>query len=110
VLASFDLYHSILSATGAGFKLKALSKPLRYQLPTGAERRPLPLMISKEHAMSAPKILSSQIAPSCPTCGKKMGLIAICPTCQGTIYEYVCSNDGDRLSWQPHNPKMLSAA
>jgi hypothetical protein len=64
--------------------------------------------------MSAPKILpsseASQIAPSCPTCGKKMRLMALSPTCQGTIYEYVCNNDGGRLSWQPRNPEGLSAA
>jgi hypothetical protein len=45
------------------------------------------------------------ISPPCPTCGKKLELIGITPTCEFTIYEYECSNDGDRLSWQPHHPK-----
>jgi hypothetical protein len=41
------------------------------------------------------------ISPACPTCGKKMMLIGYNPTCKGVVYEYLCSNDGDRLSWQP---------
>ena len=40
-------------------------------------------------------------APSCPTCGKQMTLRGIVPTSEGTIYDYLCGNDGDRLSWQP---------
>jgi len=43
--------------------------------------------------------------PLCPTCGKEMTLTGVTPTCESVIYEYVCSNDGDRLSWQPHHPK-----
>jgi hypothetical protein len=42
------------------------------------------------------------ISPACPTCGNKMGLTGLTPTCKGVIYEYLCSNDGDRLSWEPH--------
>ena len=43
------------------------------------------------------------ISPDCPTCGKEMTLTGVTPTCVGTIYEYLCSNDGDRLSWQPYH-------
>ena len=43
------------------------------------------------------------IFPRCPTCTKEMTLTAITPTCESPIYEYMCSDDGDRLSWQPRN-------
>ena len=49
---------------------------------------------------------SPSIHPTCPTCGKEMSLTSVTPTCESTIYEYLCSNDGDRLTWQPHHPKM----
>jgi hypothetical protein len=39
--------------------------------------------------------------PICPTCGKEMRLTGATPTSGSTIYEYLCSNDGDRLSWRP---------
>lgn len=45
------------------------------------------------------------ILPICPTCGKEMRLTGVDPTCDGAIYEYECSNDGDRLSWRPHHLK-----
>ena len=50
------------------------------------------------------------IPPACPTCGKEMTLTAVVPTCEGTIYEYECSNDGDRLNWRPHHLKSPLAA
>jgi hypothetical protein len=37
--------------------------------------------------------------PSCPTCGKQMRLTGHAPTCQSIIYDFSCSEDGDRLSW-----------
>jgi len=54
---------------------------------------------------------SPPIPPLCPTCGKKMNLTGVTPTCESTIYEYLCSRDGDRLSWQPrhlHAPTLPS--
>jgi hypothetical protein len=50
------------------------------------------------------------ISPACPTCGKEMMLTAVVPTCEDTIYEYECSNDGGRLSWRPHHLKSPLAA
>jgi tRNA(Ile2) C34 agmatinyltransferase TiaS len=41
--------------------------------------------------------------PSCPTCGKAMTLTGIAPNCESTVYDYLCSKDGDRLSWRPHH-------
>ena len=41
------------------------------------------------------------ISPPCPTCGKKMRLTGVAPTCESVNYDYLCSNDGDRLSWRP---------
>ena len=41
------------------------------------------------------------ISPPCPTCGKEMRLTGHSPTCESVIYDYLCSDDGDRLSWQP---------
>jgi hypothetical protein len=32
-----------------------------------------------------------------------MRLTAITPTCESPIYEYICSDDGDRLSWHPRH-------
>ena len=50
------------------------------------------------------------IPPTCPTCGKEMTLSGVVPTCEGAVYEYLCSNDGDRLSWRPHHLKNPLAA
>ena len=50
------------------------------------------------------------IPPTCPTCGKEMSLTGVVPSCGDTTYEYVCSNDGDRLSWRPHHLKSSLAA
>jgi hypothetical protein len=50
-------------------------------------------------ATSAKNVPSISI--HCPTCGKEMTPAGVTPTCDGTIYEYLCSNDGDRLTWQP---------
>jgi predicted RNA-binding Zn-ribbon protein involved in translation (DUF1610 family) len=56
--------------------------------------------------------LSSQtvppISPICPTCGKEVRLTGVVPTCEGAIYEYLCSNDGDRLSWRPNRCRDLA--
>lgn len=43
------------------------------------------------------------IFPLCPTCSKEMRLTGITPTCESSIYEHMCSGDGDRLSWRPRN-------
>ena len=40
------------------------------------------------------------LSPPCPTCGKEMRLMGHSPTCEGVIYEFWCSDDGDRLSWR----------
>jgi hypothetical protein len=46
------------------------------------------------------------ISPQCPTCGKEMTLTGVTPTCESVIYEYLCSNDGDHVSWRrPHHAK-----
>ena len=50
------------------------------------------------------------IPPTCPTCGKEMRQTGVDPTCEGAIYEYECSNDGDRLSWRPHHLKSSLVA
>ena len=50
------------------------------------------------------------ISPACPTCGKKMTLTGINPSCDGATYDYECSNDGDHLSWRPHHLKSPLAA
>ena len=50
------------------------------------------------------------IFPRCPTCHKKMVFISVTPTCESTIYGYMCKNDGDRLSWecrQSHQQKVV---
>ena len=36
----------------------------------------------------------------CPTCGKDMKQTGYSPMCETVIYEFLCSDDGDRLSWQ----------
>ena len=50
------------------------------------------------------------ISPACPTCNKEMTLTAVIPNSESVVYEYRCSNDGDRLSWQPHHPKRSRVA
>ena len=50
------------------------------------------------------------ISPTCPTCGKEMRLTGVNPSCDGTTYDYRCSNDGDRLSWRPHYLKSSLVA
>jgi len=40
------------------------------------------------------------ISPACPTCGKEMRLTGHAPTCESVIYDFLCSEDGDRLSWR----------
>jgi len=39
-----------------------------------------------------------------------MRLTGVNPFCDGTIYDYKCSNDGDRLSWRPHYLKSSLVA
>jgi lysyl-tRNA synthetase class I len=50
------------------------------------------------------------IPPPCPTCGKEMKLMGIVPNTEGTIYEYLCENGGDRLTWQPRHWKSSLVA
>jgi len=52
-----------------------------------------------EHASK----MAPPLSPFCPSCGKEMSLIGVVPTCGNTIYEYLCSNDRGRLSWQPQS-------
>ena len=40
------------------------------------------------------------ISPSCLTCGKEMRLTGHTSTCESVIYDFLCSDDGDRLSWR----------
>jgi hypothetical protein len=36
----------------------------------------------------------------CPSCGKGMRQTGYSPLCEIVIYDFLCSDDGDRLSWQ----------
>lgn len=45
------------------------------------------------------KLVPAKI-PRCPTCDTAMEFVAITPTCQSVIYEYICPNEGDRLNWE----------
>ena len=89
-------------------KAPEISTPDRHQTATVAP------IVPRELAMPASEILRSSeappIPPSCPTCGKKMRLTGVTPTCQGTVYDYLCSEDGDCLSWRPHHSKMSAVA
>ncbi len=49
------------------------------------------------------------VPPPCPTCGKEMKLLGEVPNVEGTIYEYICENDEDRLTWQPRHREVRSA-
>ena len=40
------------------------------------------------------------LLPACPTCGKVMRHTGYSPTCDSVIYDFLCSDDGDRLSWR----------
>ena len=40
------------------------------------------------------------LLPSCPTCGKVMRHTGYSPTCDSVIFDFLCSDDGDRLSWR----------
>ena len=51
---------------------------------------------------------AASICPPCPTCGKKMGQISATPNSEGVMYDFLCSTDGDRLSWQPGHPDKPS--
>ena len=48
--------------------------------------------------------------PPCPTCTKEMVLISITPTCESPIFGYICSDDGDRLSWQPRDYRAATGS
>ena len=89
-------------------KAPEISTPDRHQTATVAP------IVPRELAMPASEILRSSeappIPPSCPTCGKKMRQTGVTPTCQGTVYDYLCSEDGDCLSWRPHHSKMSAVA
>jgi hypothetical protein len=39
------------------------------------------------------------IRPACPNCGKEMRPVGHTPTCDSVIYDFLCSDDGNRLSW-----------
>ena len=57
--------------------------------------------------MTATQLSSKYAAitsPLCLTCGKKMEQISATLTSGGVTYDFLCSNDGDRLSWQPGHP------
>jgi hypothetical protein len=47
------------------------------------------------------------ICPTCPTCGKEMRLIGHSPACESVTYDFLCSTDGDRLSWR--RPRLMAA-
>ena len=47
------------------------------------------------------------IFPHCPTCGKEMRLTGHAPTCESVIYDFLCTDDGDRLSWRPRRVAAL---
>ena len=66
--------------------------------------------ISDLASSDLPAKTAQPISPICPTCGQEMTLTGVVPTCGDTIYDYVCSNDGDRLSWRPHHLKNTLAA
>jgi hypothetical protein len=71
--------------------------PERRSLPLESSREPI-MPISDLSSKTAPPITSETvppISPFCPTCGKEMRLTGINPTCDGTTYDYQCSNDGD---------------
>jgi len=48
-------------------------------------------------------------SPLCPTCGKEMRPTGHAPTCEGVIYDFLCSDDGDRLSWRPRRDAAIAA-
>jgi hypothetical protein len=50
------------------------------------------------------------ISPPCPTCGREMKLTGHAPTCDSVIYDFFCTNDGDRLSWRPRRVEINRAA
>jgi hypothetical protein len=53
--------------------------------------------------MAAADLSSKNVPPislPCPTCAKTMRLTSVAPTCESVVYGYVCSDDGDRLSWR----------
>ena len=43
---------------------------------------------------------TTPISPACPTCGKEMRFTGYSPMCDGVIYDFSCSTDGDRLTWR----------
>ena len=47
------------------------------------------------------------ISPPCPTCGKEMKLVGYAPACESVIYDFLCRDDGDRLSWRPRSVTRL---
>ena len=64
--------------------------------------------------MPSAEISSKNNAPTisapCPTCGKEMSLTGVTPTSESVVYDYLCSNDGDRLSWQPRHYRAEGSA
>ena len=59
-------------------------------------RRAMPATLSSSYA--------APVSLLCPTCGKKMEQTSATPTSGGVIYAFLCSSDGDRLSWQRGHP------
>jgi hypothetical protein len=49
------------------------------------------------------------LSPPCPTCGKEMRLTGHAPTCEGVIYDFLCSDDGDLLSWRPGHQERAAS-
>lgn len=38
--------------------------------------------------------------PPCPTCGKQMNPTGHSPACESVTYDFLCRDDGDRISWR----------
>ena len=43
------------------------------------------------------------VGPSCPSCGKEMRQTGYTPTSQSVSYDFICSEDGDCVSWHRRN-------
>ena len=41
------------------------------------------------------------ISLPCPACGKGMKLTGYSPVSESVIYDFLCNDDGNRLSWRP---------
>src|SRR5258705_13449817 len=96
-----------LRKLSGGFKFYASNQgaafmPLRFQLPTGTKRRPLPLayqeasmpvlMPMPRHvaAIEVDKIIPPTVI-ACPDCSLLMRLVTIVPDTKGDLYTYQCA-------------------